>query len=155
MSRDKMKSAVLFEMGQIDQLFESYNQLLEKSKEYEPDLIELTALASVLHSFYNGVENIFMQIAKKVDGFTPNNNHWHRNLLLQMAAEQDNRKPVISEEVKLRLADYLGFRHFYRHSYSFFLSWGEMEKLVQPLGEVWNQLRKELSDFLKINSDET
>ncbi len=81
-----------------------------------------------------------MQIAKKVDGSMPNNNHWHRNLLLQMSGEQDNRKSVISEEVKLKLVDYLGFRHFYRHSYSFFLSWGEMEKLVKPLEEVWNQL---------------
>lgn len=60
MSHDKMKSAVLFEIRQIDQLFKAYNQLLEKCQEGQPNLIELTALASVLHSFYNGVENIFI-----------------------------------------------------------------------------------------------
>lgn len=148
MSHDKMKSAVLFEIRQIDQLFETYSELLEKCQEVQPDLIELTALASVLHSFYNGVENIFTQIAKKVDGSVPDDNHWHRNLLLQMSVKHDNRKSVISEEVKLKLVNYLGFRHFFRHSYSFFLSWEEMEKLVEPLEEIWIQLRKELSDFI-------
>ena len=47
-----------------------------------------------------------------------------------------------------RLADYLGFRHFYRHSYSFFLEWDELEKLVTPLAEVWDQTKGELELFL-------
>jgi hypothetical protein len=33
----------------------------------------------------------------------------------------------------------LGFRHFYRHGYSFFLEWDELEELVTPLAEVWDQ----------------
>lgn len=45
-------------------------------------------------------------------------------------------------------ADYLGFRHFYRHSYSFFLQWEELEKLVDPLDEVWKQAKNELQIFL-------
>jgi hypothetical protein len=47
-----------------------------------------------------------------------------------------------------RLADYLGFRHFYRHSYLFYLEWRELEKLVTPLGEVWEQTKSELQAFL-------
>lgn len=89
-----------------------------------------------------------MQIAKKVDGSIPNDNNLHKNLLLEMSNEKGNRASVISEEAKLKLVNYLGFRHFYRHSYSFFLSWEEMEKLATPLREVWIQLRKELCNIL-------
>jgi len=50
----------------------------------------------------------------------------------------------------------LGFRHFYRHSYSFFLEWDEVEKLVTPLAEVWVQAKDELQLFLaSLSSDKT
>ena len=38
---------------------------------YSPDLVEITALASVLHSFYNGLENVFLSISKAVDADVP------------------------------------------------------------------------------------
>ena len=57
---EKVISQVEFEIGQIDQLFESYAGLLEQVQKNIPDLVEVTAVASVLHSFYNGLENIFL-----------------------------------------------------------------------------------------------
>jgi hypothetical protein len=39
-------------MGQIDLLFASYADLLERAEKKAPDLVEITAIASVLHSFY-------------------------------------------------------------------------------------------------------
>jgi hypothetical protein len=38
----------------------------------------MTALASVLHSFYNGLENIFLSIARHVDQQVPTGDRWHR-----------------------------------------------------------------------------
>jgi hypothetical protein len=58
--------------------------------------------------------------------------------------------------VVYRLADYLGFRHFYRHSYSFYLEWDELEKLVVPLAEIWERTKDELQIFLgRLSSGET
>jgi len=54
-----------------------------------------------------------------------------------------------------RLADYLGFRHFYRHSYSFYLEWEEMEKLVTPLADVWQGAKDEIQLFLRSVSSES
>jgi hypothetical protein len=65
-----------------------------------------------------------------------------------MTHEMANRDSIISTESAQKLADYLGFRHFYRHSYSFFLEWSELEKLVTDLPEVWDQTRKALFEFL-------
>ena len=56
-----------FEIGQIDQLLAVYADLVERVQQRPPDLVEITAIASVLHSFYNGLENIFLSIAKGVD----------------------------------------------------------------------------------------
>ena len=126
---------------------DSYSNLLEKSRNSGPDLVELTALASVLHSFYNGVENILLTIAKRIDNNLPEGKHWHRDLLIQMSIGTSNRDRVISGEGKLLLAEYMAFRHLYRHSYSFFLSWDEMDKLVNDLQTVWGAVKSDLNNF--------
>lgn len=145
---EKVISQIKFEIGQVDQLFESYADLLKRARRETPDLVEATAVASVLHSFYNGLENIFLSIAKGIDADVPSGAQWHRDVLTQMTESATSRGPVLTVEMAHRLADYLGFRHFYRHSYSFYLEWEEVEKLVTPLAEVWEQAKGELQAFL-------
>lgn len=153
---EKVVSQVKFEIGQIDHLLESYTDLLEKVRKETPDLVEITALASVLHSFYNGLENIFLSIAKGIDKDVPTGLQWHRDLLNRMVELTSRRRSVLTVEITHRLSDYLGFRHFYRHSYSFFLEWDEMEKLVTSLIEVWAQTKVEFGLFLdSLGSDKT
>jgi hypothetical protein len=135
-------------MGQIDSLFDSYAGLFERAEKSVPDLIEITAIASVLHSFYNGLENIFRSIAKEIDDDVPASAQWHRDLLNRMTEVTANRNAVLTAETSDRLSEYLGFRHFFRHSYSFFMEWGELEKLVTPLQEVWTQTKREIELFL-------
>jgi hypothetical protein len=122
---ENVLSQVAFEIGQIDQLFVAYADLLERVQQRTPDLIEVAAVASVLHSFYNGRENAFLAIAKGLDRQVPDSAQWHRDLLLHMTQETASRGEVISTELAQKLADYLGFRHFYRHTYSFLLAWSE------------------------------
>ena len=111
-------------------------------------------MASVLHSFYNGLENIFLSVAKGIDQDVPAGSQWHRDLLIQMTEPTPDRGPALSTMTAQRLTDYLTFRHFYRHSYSFFLEWRKVEKLVIPLAEVWKQAKDELQLFLEsLSSD--
>ncbi len=144
---ESVVSQVEFEIGQIDHLFESYADLLAQTQRKAPDLVEITAVASVLHSFYNGLENIFLSIAKGIDRDVPAGAQWHRDLLTRMTEAMSSRGPVLTIDTAHRLVDYLAFRHFYRHSYSFFLEWDELEKLVTPLAKVWEQTRGELDGF--------
>ncbi len=148
MSPEKVISQIEFEIEQVDKLLDLYESLLNQSKNGEPDLVEITALASVLHSFYNGIENTFLTIAKRIDKVVPEGKQWHRDILIQMAKKTEKRSPVISTELKIKLAEYLAFRHFYRHSYSFNLRWDEIEKLVCPLLKIWDEVKKELNQFL-------
>ncbi|HOJ11801.1 MAG TPA: hypothetical protein PK733_14575 [Clostridiales bacterium] len=145
---EKTISQIKFEIKQIDKLLRAYEELFNKCQDSEPELIEITALASVLHSFYNGIEKIFEIIAKRIDKAIPQGKQWHRDLLIQMAKDLPSRKPVISKNMMTELLKYLAFRHFYRHSYSFFLSWEELEKLVNSIFDVWESLKTEISFFM-------
>ena len=145
---DTVVTQVTFEIGQIDHLLMVYDDLLARSLQTPPDLIELTAIASVLHSFYNGLENIFLVIAKRLDQHVPAGPQSHRDLLVQMIQPTTTRGSVISPELAQQLAMYLSFRHFYRHAYSYFLQWSELEKLVAPLQEFWARVKRDLYAFL-------
>ncbi|MBK7180717.1 MAG: hypothetical protein IPH82_26660 [Chloroflexi bacterium] len=131
----------------IDHLLAAYADLLLQVEQKPPDLVQVTALASVLHSFYNGVESIFIIIAKEIDGAVPTGDRWHRDLLEQMGMANEFREAVLPFPIQLQLQNYLAFRHYYRHAYSFFLRWKELRELVLPLTAVWDQTRTVLNQF--------
>ena len=151
---DKVKEAIEFEFGEIESLFQLYKkELFELDLEQTPNLLELTAFASVLHSFFNGIENILLTIAKNIDKNVPTDSNWHKSLITQMTKENESRKPVLSEKMKDELKKYLTFRHFFRHSYSFHLEWEELKKLVKPIHQVWEKFKSEISSFLSFAAD--
>jgi hypothetical protein len=137
-----------FELEEINSLFELYKDELLALKQ-KPNLMEVTAFAGVLHSFYNGVEKIFLVIAKNIDKEMPDDSKWHKALLLQMTTDNESRCAVLSQEMKDRLLDYLAFRHFFRHTYSFRLDWEEMEDLIKSINDVWRKFKSEIVGFLK------
>ncbi len=150
MPRESVERKIGFELDQIEKLLDKYDDLLTKAKSNkELDDVEVTALASVLHSFYNAVENIFLQISKNIDENVPGGSNWHKDLLIQMAEGTGDREEIISKELQLKLLEYLAFRHFYRHSYSFYLDWEEMEELVVNITDVKEELEEEIEDFLE------
>lgn len=145
-----MIAQIQFEIEQIDQLFIAYEALFQRAQQpTAPNLVEITALASVLHSFYTGLENIFTSIAKGIDGDVPGGPQSHRDLLLRIGQANVHRSAVLTLETIATLSNYLGFRHFYRHSYSFFLDWTDLKELVNPLFIVWTQVKTELLIFTR------
>lgn len=146
-SHEQVRAQIEFEVEQIDLLLSTYADLLTRVQQRNPDTVEIAAVATVLHSFYNGVENIFASVAKGIDGSVPSGAQSHRDLLLQVSRKTEQRDSLISKETAKRLSEYLGFRHFYRHSYSFLIDWEELNKLVVPLDSVWLQTKNEFYSF--------
>lgn len=143
----EIEKEIAFELGEIDSLFSLYKtELFELDR--EPNVVELTAMASVLHSFYSGVEKILLVVAKRIDGKVPHDINWHKTLLFQMAKKNEKREAVISEEMKDILLKHLAFRHFYRHSYSFRLRWDKLESLIRAIGKTWEKFEAQISGFL-------
>jgi len=95
-------SAVVLELAQLERLLTDFAPLRQKVKSTPPDLVETAALAGLLHSFYNGIENIFKRIAVHLDQARPRGELWHRELLTGMAQPNAQRTAVISRELLTR-----------------------------------------------------
>jgi hypothetical protein len=102
-----------------------------------------------LHSFYNGLENIFKLIAKKLDEEMPTGERWHIELLDQMTKSTNNRQQfVLTNKVYEDLKEYLGFRHFSRHAYSFDLNWELKKDLIYRIEEIKRNTINDLKSFI-------
>lgn len=145
---DKLKKQITVELEQLVHLLNTYQSLLKKCRSESPDPIELSALAAMLHAFYNGIENIFKRISTELDGELAKTEIWHRTLLNSMALPGASRPPVISQNLKDALRGYLDFRHVFRHAYTFDLHWGKMADLVNECNKIHLQLSEELKAFL-------
>lgn len=143
-----LKDQISVEEAQLQQLLTLHQPLLSQSRTQAPNAIELSALATLLHSFYTGIENLFRRIAIETDGGIGKGDGWHRRLLLQMAKEGGDRLPVISADLLERLQPYLQFRHVFRNSYSFQLQWEKMRPLALHCEETFSSLRVEIAAFV-------
>jgi uncharacterized protein YutE (UPF0331/DUF86 family) len=146
---NSVKEEIELEIKNIEKLLKSYGPLLKKVETQKPDYIELGALAMLLHSFYNGLENIFTRIARKIDQKVPTGELWHTHLLEQMTKQTKKRKDVmLSNETYKDLKKYLGFRHFSRHAYAFDLEWQLMKELVERIDDVSKRALDEIRFFM-------
>lgn len=148
---EQVKTQIRLEIEMIERLFAAYQPLLELVAT-TPSLVESTACASVLHSFYNGLEKIFQIINKRVDAQPLAADRWHQALLEQMMMATPARPALLSPETGAMLKDYLAFRHFFRHSYSMLIEWKLISTLVMPLRAHWAQVRTELEEFVDSHS---
>lgn len=150
MKRKELTDDLLSEIEKIENLFKSFASLVYEVKDRNPTFIELNALAMFLHSFYNGLENIFKLIAKKLDEKIPSGERWHIELLEQMSKPVGKRQQLIlTNDTYERLKEYLGFRHFSRNAYSFDINWELMKDLIYDFEEVKINTLKELKKYIK------
>ncbi len=106
--------------------------------------LELAGVATYLHNFFNGVENILKRIFKSFKIPLPGSSSWHTDLLNEAVS-----KSIISDESKTKLTDYLGFRHFFVHGYAIELYEDRMEGLVANVTATYQQFKKEIDHFTK------
>ncbi len=147
MSRKLIKQ-IRVEIEMIDILLNRHPDLLEKCRTTTPSQIETDALATLVHSFYNGIENIFKRVAIHLDGGPPHGEDSHKRLLESMTLSNIHRNAVISKSLYDILKDYMDFRHFFRHAYIFSLEWNRLSPHVARLNETFNQLKTELEQFI-------
>ena len=146
---DKFIQQQRVEREQLRRLLKTMRPLLVRSRETAPTDIELAALATFLHGFYTGTENILKRASLEIDGRRMAGEHWHRDLLHSMAEPGELRPALLSLESRLRLAEYLAFRHVFRNAYSFDLDWNKMRALVLGAEELFTQLEVELDQFIE------
>lgn len=124
---DRLREQVALEQEQLHRLLDIHRPLLDKCAVSPASNIELSALAAMLHSFYNGIENIFKRTAVELDGVTPSGEYWHKELLDAMTQATSKRPPVLSAGLRGQLKEYMEFRHLFRHALHLPLALGQDE----------------------------
>ena len=152
---DKLRKQVAMERQELHRLLEIHRPLVLQCATRPPSAIELSALAAMLHAFYNGIENLLKRIAAEVDGRVPGGEFWHRELLEEMTKPNGARPAAISEALSKRLREYLEFRHVFRQAYAFQLRWEKMSHLVLECEDTLRLLEAELDIFLQSGKQES
>ena len=96
--------------------------------------LELAGTASILHSFYNGIENILKQSIISNGNSIPIGKSWHKQLLILAK----DTIPLTNKLVK-ELLPYLAFRHFFSHAYVLDLDPNKIEPLLLNVRVVFNE----------------
>jgi hypothetical protein len=143
-----LKARIEKELKDIKKVVERADENLAGIAIATPNDLIVGGFANYVHGFYNGLEKIFNLIAESIDNFEPPDAAWHKELLKQMTLEIQGIRPAVpSADLAAVLEDYLEFRHFFRHSYSFDLDWDELKPKVENLKSTFDKLEKALQQF--------
>ena len=133
---------------QVDAEFENIERTLANIPNLEslPNLsrLELAGLATLIHNFYNGIENILKQVVTASGKNLADGPSWHRNLI-NTAMSND----VISESTAKKLRQYLAFRHFFSHSYSFELDQDQIRNLIKDIWVIFDCFKDEINKAIQ------
>ncbi|MDR0561616.1 MAG: hypothetical protein LBG73_02900 [Spirochaetaceae bacterium] len=146
-----VKIKIEHEISRIQKSLDAIKPLFDLCKLKEPDIIEMTAAAQVLHSFYNGVESVVVLFFKYKNEKLPNDIRWHKTLFEMAFGTNSNSIKIIQDDIKKKLEKYLLFRHFIRHSYSSELDWNEMGPLIHEIEDIWKIIKADFELFIKNN----
>ena len=143
------KAKIEYEISRIERLLADAKPLLDLCKLKEPDFVEITAMAQILHSFYNGVESVVILFLKGMHEKVPNDGRWHRTLFEIAFGKNANNIAILRSDIREQMERYMYFRHFIRHSYGSELRWSEMEPLATKLEEMWGIIKTDFEGFMK------
>jgi uncharacterized protein YutE (UPF0331/DUF86 family) len=139
-------------MAKVHEQVEAEYENIERALAEVPDMgsllnlsnLELAGLAALIHNFYNGVENILKLLVNAVGKKLPDGPSWHQDLINTAIAND-----IISESTARKLRQYLAFRHFFSHGYSFELDPKRMSNLVKDIRPTFDCFKKEINKAIE------
>ncbi|MFB6356625.1 MAG: methylenetetrahydrofolate reductase [bacterium] len=150
MTFEGFRAELQSEIEELEKLHGDFEDYIDSHEPpYEWD--ELRVLAGLLHDFYNGVENFFKRVVTRIDQYPEvlGGDESHQALLRYMSQKVENtRPPVISDQLRYELENYLRFRHVVRHAYGHRYKWDRMKSLVKNYPEVYKSVKDEFISFL-------
>lgn len=150
------REAILRLIAEINDEIQSLGRIHERVQRAQarfaatpPDEFELGGVATTLHDFYSGAENVFKRVAAELNGGLPAGHDWHVQLLRDMSIDLPGLRPaVISRVTAGLLKEYLDFRHVVRHTYGFDLRWEPIKGLLLRFATAYDSLIADVQQFL-------
>jgi uncharacterized protein YutE (UPF0331/DUF86 family) len=129
--------------AELENIQEVLNRLPSATKLSSIKDLELAGVATLLHNFYNGNENIIKQIISSKGVSIPQGPSWHRDLL-----DLALKHKVINKTAWRSLKQFLGFRHFFNHAYAFRLEVNRMRPLVKTAPRLFDSIKRGIQKSL-------
>ena len=148
---NKIRTKVKFEISRIDNFLNEAKPLINLCLTQEPGFIEITSAATVLHSFYNGIESIGVMLLKSINEKIPDHGQWHKALFGLLFGTNSLGINIIRNDLRTLLSMYLDFRHIIRHAYGPEYDWDIMEILVTNLLTTWEKVKADFEIFIENN----
>jgi hypothetical protein len=143
----RLADRIRTDIAELERVIYRIDEGWRRAKSSEDDYY-LDGVALNLHGFYSGLERIFELIAEVVDGSIPQGENWHQLLLEQVGTELPGIRPaVISDDARMKLNDYRGFRHVVRNVYTFKFDPLKVGELVDEAPGLFRLIRDELLTF--------
>ena len=146
-----LKADICDELEKLNMLKKEFYLIENKLNEPKEKIsfYDRSAIGYYLHSFYNGCENIFKSIARFFENdLGPQT--WHSDLLKRMKLNISGYRPrVIDEKLFYLLNDFRGFRHIFRHSYTFELDWEKQRLIALKFNHTFSLLNEQIENFLQ------
>jgi len=142
MKKKQLKEYCDAEFENIDSVLSQLALLLKPKKQKYP-VADMAAIATFIHNCYNGMENVLKRILVFSDIDTKETATWHKDLLKTLLD-----KKIVSEKLYETLSNYLSFRHFFVHAYSFTLRWEELKPLAKSLKNTVGEFRSAIYGYI-------
>jgi hypothetical protein len=137
---DNLKEKLKIEFANLDLIL---NELPPFDRLCSLSILELAGVSTLIHNFYNGIENVLKLTLNSCQIPLPTGSSWHKELL-NLALE----KHLISTATRNALGEYLAFRHFFIHAYALDLYPEKMEPLVAKCEAVYWIFKHEIQEFI-------
>jgi hypothetical protein len=145
-------------LGFFDEQMEIIRKLWQEVTVTSPLTREKTShLGYLLHNLYCAYEDLFQEVARTFENRLEDPARYHRELLKRMRLEVPGIRPrLLSTESFNILNELRGFRHIFRHAYSYELAAEKVAALKEKVAAGWESINSDLSffvDFLKEKID--
>ena len=137
-----------FQVGQIESI---YGSLKNKAAAIEKKRITAEAVESAgywIHNLYCAFEDLFKLVAGFWENSLSSNGEYHINLLKRMMIEIEGVRPgLLSGAGYSLLNEMRGFRHVFRHAYSYGLDKERVSALLHKILDQKEIVLKDLQTF--------
>jgi len=138
---------------QIEQILKVYSILKKKKDVFDNEPLAREMVESTgywLHNLYSAFEDLFKLTAGFWENNVKTNGDFHINLLKRMLVRIEQVRPaLISEESYRFLNELRGFRHVFRHAYSFGMDDERVSFLLKRVLKKKELLIQDLKKFRK------
>lgn len=139
---------------QVQQINSMYTRLETKVSAIEKQTVAVEAVESAgywMHNLYCAFEDLFKLVAGFWENSLSSDGEFHVQLLKRMLLSIEGVRPALLSEGSYRFLNELrGFRHVFRHAYSYGLDEERVSTLLRKILDPKSAVIKDLNNFRKI-----